>query len=209
MKIIYTIFFLIITSTLLTGQVVMTSMNLSTTTAPAGAWAADDFERASLGSNWTTIRGTFAITGNSDLIATTGTTESGTGYNAVSFAADQISVVVYGISGNDWYGPAVRCSSSAAYYYGFYAYSSGNYELFRNFGDTWTTMASGDFGTFSVGDSLKLIAKGDSLIAWWNTTRVVGIVYSGADKLTSGRPGVTSYTAASNGGVESWYGQDL
>lgn len=85
--------------------------------------ATDDFNRASIGSNWTTISGESAWATSGSAVAAPPSTalDSSMFYNAVTWPNDQysqFSIPSIGTAGSDQgAGPALRCASGARTYY--------------------------------------------------------------------------------------------
>jgi hypothetical protein len=108
--------------------------------------ATDDFNRASLGSNWTTMTSMTALstTGSIEVVATAD--PSGSRYNAVTpSSADyyvQMRAETISTSGLSGLGPMMRASSSAATAY-FYHGSTSDSELVKISNNTYSQLASG------------------------------------------------------------------
>ncbi len=180
----------------------------------------DNFNRSSLGSNWTTItnEATPIITASSYI-----TTPEGAGayWNADTFSSNQWSeCYAQSFSSTSGYrgsGPRIRVSPSAQTYYGVSCVGSsevdGGWELFKMINGTKTTLASG-LAEFWDG-SFRLEIQETTIIlrnySYHVPPEQMSIVTTIIDaSISSGQPG---FGLAETGGVSSyvdnWYGGNM
>lgn len=161
---------------------------------------------ASLGSNWTAISGTFALYSDG-ACPTAGGTECGSGWNADTPDNDQYAETVLGAGGSGVYaGPAVRVSSSAATYYGFYTRIAGNTYYFKMVAGSYTDLTSLAAISRSAGDTLRIEISGTSITCKANGATEKTLT---DNSISSGRVGITGYSSGSTNMLDSWAGGNL
>jgi hypothetical protein len=167
------------------------------------AIATDDFNRASLGANWTNALGAVVIDSNTRAVCSVAG-ENDAFYNALTFSADQYAQAVVTLSTADWVGVCVRASANNSYvFYG----STSDWEITRWVSGVAGVIASGSW-TASTGDVLRLEVVGTTLRAFRN-----GVLVSIATdtSLSTGNPGVSFWgtNASFNAFADDWEGGDL
>jgi hypothetical protein len=175
--------------------------------------ATDNFDRGTLGANWSSATGTagYTIVSNEAAPSASPSAEEAIFWNAESFAADQYSEVTFVTGSNSAYiGPAVRCSStSGGNYYGFYGDPNDRY-LVRVVAGAWSQLATLGTG-FTNGQLLRLVVQGDTLSAYVGTTPENLTLWTSVTdpNLTSGAPGLTSWANNNSGRLDNWTGLNL
>ncbi len=169
----------------------------------------DDFNRASLGGNWTVgfAGRTFSIDSSTHLKADT-FSHGSVYYNAVTWPNNQTSSVTLGpiTSAGNYIGPAVRING-ADDWYTFIIDSAGSWFLGSVIDGTYdTNIANGSGVTLVEGDILTLDITGTTLTAKLNGTPISGATGTNS-QIASGSAGV----AALNGPylVNAWSGNSL
>lgn len=168
--------------------------------------ATDDFNRASLGSNWTTGYGTWTISA-STLLHGSGSSENFVYWNADSFGADHYSQIDWSsVGGGSYGGPCVRASGSG--YIAFYASGSEDYLFYSNGnGSDWNEITSGTTGV-SASDTMYVSASGSSPSVTVATKVNGGQFYSDQSTAVAytGAAGACSYADAY---LDNFEGDDL
>jgi hypothetical protein len=181
---------------LLYGLIPNSEFDLWTGGGGAGTPSSDNFQRASLGSNWSVPAGSFAISGNVDVMPTGAAgARSLAYYNAVTWPNDQYSqctITNLGSSPND-IGPAVRVGASGTNAYCFY-YDNGIFYLFKIVAGTVTVLQQVG-GTLAIYDVLRLEVLGTTLTAKRNGTQILTATDS---DLASGNAGLNGFGGASS-----------
>jgi len=167
------------------------------------AIATDNFNRASLGANWTNAFGTVVI--NSNTRATgSAAGENDAFYNALTFSADQYAQAVITPSATDWAGVCVRASVNNSY---IFEGTTSQWEIAKYVAGAFTELTAGSW-TASAGDVFRLEVAGTTLRAFRN-----GVLVSTAtdSSLSAGNPGVAfwSLDASFNAFADDWEGGDL
>jgi len=117
--------------------------------------------------SYSNVSNAFTVLGASDdVYQSSGVSNGGEGgvrWNADTFNNDQYaSIKLSAVTVSNLRGPAVRCSSSAVTYYGFYADNNEHY-LFKMVAGTWTQIGSTDTTNGAVNDVLRLEVSGTTL----------------------------------------------
>lgn len=169
--------------------------------------ATDDFERASLGANWTTREGTATIHNSSDFSGDFSGDNQAV-YTATTFANDQYSESIISLlqAGKEAQATCRSATSGAFNRYGYAGYNTGA-DLYKVVASSYTFLqATG--ATFAVGDTIRIEAEGSTLRGKKNG------VQQGTNQtdtsLTSGYPGAgVWHSATPMPEIESWAGADL
>jgi hypothetical protein len=170
----------------------------------------DDFERASLGSNWTPLESGMGLSlfSSSDL-GTSNANGQEIYWNADTFSEHQYSEAVVSAGGGEL-SVAVRMATNGANTR--YAWSqevgSGYNNIEKTVNGSWSTVGSAPSGRVAVGDTARIEVDGNSpatIRAVLNGTTVLTVTDS---SITSGQPGLGFY-ANTGGRFESWAGGDL
>jgi hypothetical protein len=167
--------------------------------------ASDNFNRASLGSNWTTITGSndIGISSNAAVGTVNGQTSSAY-WNADTFAADQYCEVTLSLFPNiTWMGPMVRMSTSANNGYSAQAERSGSttLKLYRTDAGSTTQIGSTYTGSVVQGDVIRIEVEGDTITLKQNgTTRVTAT----DSTYTTGQAGLWIFTNSTARTLDDW-----
>jgi hypothetical protein len=174
----------------------------------------DDFERASIGSNWSDGPGwynTVAISSGAIRASGTGSPSSGARYTATTLNADQwseIEIKTLVNDGNTLVYPFVRMSTIAEGYYIRVEQdaSDASLQIWRHDGGGSFTAIGTDYlpgSTISAGDVVRLEVVGSQLRGYLN-----GVLFDTVTdtNYTSGQPGigVAANTAVADAEIESW-----
>lgn len=166
----------------------------------------DDFERASLGANWTQRAGTPQIYGSSDLGG------GSVGDNVARWAGtaignDQSSQITIATFADGDAGVAVRINASGSLTQYVLSSDGSGFELGKLVAGSYTTLASAGTPP-SAGDTIKITASGTTIKAFKNGVEVASVTDS---SIASGQPGVTFYhgSIVPTARVEAWEGADL
>lgn len=188
--------------------------------------ASDDFNRGSLGSNWTIANGALTIDSSSYLIGNSGGDHNWGVWNADTFGADQFSQVkihnLYAAEGQN--GVFVRALNSGRTSYIFSSHTPdgvGAWRLYRVISAGYTFLASGTSGA-NVGDILRIEVENISSVVTIScyggaagttllTTDAGTNPYEDTDgnQLLTGQPGVAIYNNHSTNLLDDWSGGDL
>jgi hypothetical protein len=185
--------------------------------------ATDDFNRASLGANWTNvnilnadsivIKSSIKFEGNAG-----GPNDPATAYWAGTgtFSDDQYSSValvdVGAGSVNYGIGAACRIStdtdSGRDFYY--HVARSDNMSLLRKYvNGTATTIAGPTAVTWGVGDRVEIECQGTTIMALKNGTPIGGAFTATDSSLTTGKPGITGGNNGDLATGDNWIGGSL
>lgn len=117
----------------------------------------DNFNRASLGANWSAINGTWAINASTDAICTVDSGWNQLEYvGGVADTVDQYSQCVVVLNTN-YCGPALRCVVGVNSLYAGVSKPTSTHTIRKIVSGTPTTLATG--GSSSAGDTHKLTAE--------------------------------------------------
>ncbi len=177
-------------------------------------YAADGFERASLGTNWTksTSLSTLAITSSSDLGPSGGSgTDNAAWYNGSPFGSNHYSEVVLSANGggagdNDGGGPLVRHQSAASTFYTWFVDSVTFAAVFEVTTGSFAQLgASYTWPGATVGDSYRLDATGSTLTPSYKGS---ALATRSDASIANGAPGVHIYEGPTSPSrlYESWLG---
>jgi hypothetical protein len=199
-------------------------------TAGSGATASDDFERATLGSNWTIVYpaagNQVQIIGNSDL----GMVPGPEGFFLVNwtgspFAADQWSeAVIPADAAAGWaYQPYVRWRASDRARYGFGLDNDpGQTQYYNKWYFKYDGVAGSETRMFGLadnttgrqpgpGDTLRVEIRGYTLYGYWNGQLMTTATDTVANRIANGVPGLAARVANGNQAItqpakvwESW-----
>ena len=160
----------------------------------------DDFERASLGSNWTTqpSLSACAIIDSSDLTGTSGQ-DSGCYWNADSFSDAQFSK---GYGTVDEEGFAVRMTSSG--FYMLLLASPTQKQIYRVDGASFTQLGSNITDTHTDGSLMEVRAVGNRISYYRDGSE---IAFRTDTTYASGSPGLQPYSNTPK--IEEWWGGNL
>ena len=169
----------------------------------------DNFNRASLGSNWTVMRGVVSMPGSVAAMADSLANHSTAWWNADTFSADQFAEIVISNVGFDGYmGVAVRCDTGGAIT--LYGYHGSQFEqsLFKFVAGTYTLLGNDGVNVFANGDVIRLEIQGTSLVAKQNGVTRFSVTDS---SIASGAAGIQGYTstAGTNTSADSFAADDL
>jgi hypothetical protein len=163
-----------------------------------GGASADNFDRPNgvAGSNWTTYRGTFAVTDDQLAYTATPGNEGMMAWTGASFNSDQHSRITAAkaTANSTDYGPAVRIQSAGnnAFYWATVDTGTTFILYVSNPSTGTTTTVASVAGGWAVGDILDLTVVGTTLTLYKNGTNIL----SGTDaNLSGGAPGVAVSTA--------------
>ena len=188
------------------------------------AVATDNFNRSDglLGSNWTVEDDGLSIAGNAVRQTIYGV-EVGARYEAASFSNDQYSEAE-AVSNNDSnaaIGVSVRVSADATNYYGVYWSSIASYVFRRTTSDGWqqNIWATGGSGTLEgqsyvppSGTRVRIEVEGQSTVTvrvYWDDALKWTFTDTSANRVLSGKPGLTGYNNAGTTTIDNWEGGDL
>jgi len=168
----------------------------------------DNFNRAngSLGSNWTVIEGTWAITSDTAWATAVGSqSDAGAYYNGSPLADcySQVTVVALPVGGT-YAGPAVRMSQgtgSTINGYGFYVTGTTWY-LIKQVNGVHTNLATGSH-TLASSDVLYIQAQGTTISAQINGSQVASVTDS---TYTSGYQGMVYQFGSASTTMDAWQG---
>jgi len=174
--------------------------------------ATDNFNRASLGANWTQVTGSLH---NVEIFSSTEARSDGTSneaaayWNADTFADDQYSEVVlsYGDGGVDSpdCGPLVRChASSEQYYLATCDVWDNIIKIYRNNGGTYTQLGANISATIAINDTIRLEMVGTTLEVFVNDVSQATRTDS---TFTSGSPGMWFWRQ--RGRLDTWEGGNV
>jgi len=178
--------------------------------------ASDDFERAALGANWSTISGEFAwfITGSSD--ATANGSDSSSNYSAIDWPDDQwaeatFSAIPIPASAGAGAGVATRCdpTNSARTYYRHLAGANGANDscIGKLVGGSYTQLALASNQGWVNGDVVRGEAQGTDIRLLRNGTQVLSASDSA---IAGGDPGLTFSTSTTGDPqFEDWAAGDF
>lgn len=168
--------------------------------------AIDNFNRASLGANWTLTLNTMAINASTEFVGQVSVDTIAT-WNADTFGDDQeAECTIRNISANTHYvGVAVRSSGGTGYAIGTDGGSGATHTgLFSFNGAVFTTLKD-IVSTWVAGDKIKLRFVGNVWTIFKNGIQVD----TGTDstKLTGGAPGIYAFNNAGRG--DDWTGDNF
>ena len=167
--------------------------------------AVDDFERASLGSNWTVIEGSaLEIFGSSDLGTPNGGAQESY-WNADTFDPDQYCEAVLSASGGEWM-VGVRISSPGYNAYHWASDGGGWNAIEKLVGGAWSNLGNTPSPHPATGDTMRVEARGQTISAYLNGA--FKIAYQDA-ALTTGSPGLGFYNGNSGARFESFTAGNL
>lgn len=167
----------------------------------------DNFNRASLGSNWTQDRGSWSISSNQLASGGGGGTTNHVFYNVEKAEADGYSqCTTHNPAGNHYVGPSFRGSSGGNCYYVAVKQGSASY-IAKMVGGTQTLLSSNLGGTAVSGDTLRIEATGTTLDYKVNGTSQGTVT----DSTFSGEDYAGIYANNSSGVLDNWEatGQDV
>lgn len=156
--------------------------------------------------NWTLNSGDFAINTNAVYPNSSGN-ECGAHWNADSFNADQYASGTISNAGGNPVGPAVRCHTSSASYYGLYGDLSALY-MFKYISPTWTQKGSSG-GACATNDTLKLEISGTTLTPYKNGGTISPPGAQTDSSIASGYAGITGYSSGTSQRFDTWEGGNL
>lgn len=159
--------------------------------------------------NWSAVNNAFQVLAASDDVRPNAFAECAARWNADTFNNDQYAqIVISTVADADYIGPAVRCASGAATYYGYYGNNTNSY-LFKVVAGTYTQIGSTG-GAVAVNDLLYLEIQGSSLLAKKNGVAQFGGAQDvSADGITSGSAGIAGYGADNRVRGDNWEGGNL
>ncbi len=164
--------------------------------------ASDNFNRSSLGPNWTSVAGTMVIVGSAAYAANT-TDLSAAFWNADSFSANQSSQVTISETSNySFVGVSVRGSVDNSYQC--YA-SDGMVELTKLVSGVETQLGNSNTYVYHAGDTIFLGVSGTSLVCKINGVVKVTAVDSA---IATGAPGIAGYGSNHDVLGDDWVGDD-
>ena len=168
----------------------------------------DNFNRASLGSNWTQQpgdSGTVVIDSSTRIAAQDGA-DAYAYWSASLFSADQYSQAkLVNVNGSDDSGVYVRGSSVEKTFYWFTWLPSGSsWDIHKYINGVFTNLISTTSGAAQVGDVMKLTAVGNIITAYVNGVQKLQVTDS---SITDGAPGV--YVGSSDTYIDDWEGGSI
>lgn len=184
--------------------------------------ATDDFNRASLGSNWTqTNPAASNIAILSSIVIYSDAASSATAYwsGTGSFTTNQYSKLkvtgLANLSTGYWIGVACRMSADInsqrdSYVYIVYANGSGTYrtDIGKYVDDVWTQLDTADL-TWSVGDTIEIECEGTSPTTIRGYKNGVQQQSTTDSSLSTGKPGVSAAGNSSSVTGDDWEGGNL
>ena len=170
-----------------------------------GASATDDFNRASIGTDWTTLTNQSTLTINSStLVAGSSSGRNGMYYNATTFTDDQSSQITITTNHDNNCGPAVRMSASAeTAYVAVMSIAASTVTLRKLSAGTFSDITSVS-ETCANGDTLKISVSGTTLTVDHNGSQIISTTDS---DISTGQPGIFIYSTVARG--DDWEGSDL
>lgn len=193
-----------------TGTGVMFTLNFTVIKKPVQAelwtnmvqvYGHDEFQRASLGTNWTAAEGALAIFNSSEIYNPGASGVRATSfYNQVAPPADQYAELRISTTANpnvdtNGIGPAVRISPTADSYYA-YLSSGDARHIVRSVAGVITTLATQTVGGGAkVTDVLRIEIRGNLINTFWNGA--ADLSYND-NTLTTGNVGVSSLSDGAN-----------
>jgi hypothetical protein len=170
----------------------------------------DDFNRASLGGNWTIMGGNFTIEESTWVEPHCPTDIGGCRYSAGTFANDQYSeITVKGVLAFQGIGPLVRANGAANNFY--CAYSNSGTTAIRKITSGSSSQLATTSATLAAGDVLRIEVTGSSpaaLVVKINGTSVLTYDDS-SSPFTSGEAGMSGYGESFSQGIDAWAGGDI
>jgi hypothetical protein len=128
-------------------------------------------------------------------------------WNADTPNNDQKAQVKLAAEGNSTFvGPAVRCSSSAATYYGFYTDGNDIY-LFEVINGSWSQITTSGSYAPDAGDIYRLEVEGTTLRVYEND--VLKDTITNETSISSGYVGITGYNNATGGAGDDFSADNL
>jgi len=165
--------------------------------------ATDDFERASLGANWTVSLGAVTIVGSSDVRGNSAGADSLTRWNANTFNGDHYSEVVVTTGDDDGGGPAVRHQSGAVTCYAWMMPTTDIWTMYEITAGSYAVLGANYSiaGSTNTGTTARLSVTGSTL-----TPSIDGGAQATRTdaSITGGGPGIGFF--ATTVSFESWLG---
>ena len=184
-----------------------------------GFGASDDFNRASLGTNWGdsySATATIDILSSSTAYAPTDYTDSLNAYVGASFTADQISQMTLSYftssEGAIWAGVGVRIAASptwTGYFCAAKQAGSDTTRLYRVIDGVWTTLDTENTTTWLANDTIQLRVVGNQLTCYRNGNP---LLTANDGDISSGAPGIYLFrdnTSPSDVQVDDWLGSNI
>ncbi len=130
-----------------------------------GVWGTDDFDRASLGSDWVTVGGSgLTIIGNQAANASqTGSTDHGVNVAVTSPTPDMFTEATAAVIGSTSFGVTTRMSDTGADTGYLWRYVGGATQLFRAVAGAYTALGTAYSGSVPSGSVLRIEAEGSTI----------------------------------------------
>jgi hypothetical protein len=186
------------------------SDTFTSTTVAAGASATDDFNRASIGSDWTTCTSSngLAIASSIRVTGAVNGASSYAYYNATSFTQSQYSQIKFNSSTENT-GPMINVTSGGAGYLTFY--SGGSFYLRKYTAlNTYSGNLASASGSLSSGDIVKISRSGNVITASVYHSGAWSDVVTYTDSsspLSGGQPGLKVISNITE--YDDWAGGDI
>jgi hypothetical protein len=192
------------------ARIVAAPTNLALTSGAGGgpiAVATDNFNRASLGANWTAISGSSYEISASTVVRLLSGGNQPARWNANTFNADQYAQIVFTSPGTGAFGVSCRIDTGGAdTHYSFYSYSgTGGRWLFKRVAGAQTVLASDALGSVN-GDVLRLEIVGTQVTAKINGTILFQITDS---SIASGAAGMVGGGTVQTTQGDNWEGGNM
>lgn len=172
------------------------------------ATASDNFERASLESNWSTPSGVNGgqILSSSDWQGTVNNADNISIWSANTFGVNQYSKAVIGVSGSGDAGVVLHMQDNGAGYACDY-YDGAWYLQTRSSAGSYSTIGTYTVSSPGNGTIIELRVNGNNIEFYLNGTLRINVTNT---TYRSGQPGVYSYyNTTSRMTIESWEGGDI
>lgn len=168
--------------------------------------ASDNFNRASLGANWTLTLNTMAINASTDYVGQVSVDTIAT-WNADVYGNDQeSSVTITAISANTHYcGVVVRSSGGTGYVFFTDGGSGAGHTSVQTYNGATFTNVKDIVTTFAVNDTMKLRIQGTTWTVFKNGVQID----TGTDstKTSGGTPGIYAFNNTGRG--DNWTGDNF
>ena len=167
------------------------------------ASATDNFNRASLGSNWTLALNTVVTNASATFTGNTLNAHSLAYWSADTFGPEQFSQAKVSVLATpSRMGPGVRISTNNGYYI---SASVDQTRVFKIVSGTATQLGS-DYTAAAANDILRIVVSG-SLLYIYQAGVLLAQISDTA--LTSGSPGIGTYNNSADSRGDDWEGGDL
>lgn len=164
--------------------------------------ATDNFNRASLGTNWTTVYGLNALQIYSSTVCGCSSGDSSSYWNVDSFGGNQYSQCILNTASPSYNGPTVRAAANQEY--GAEVVSNLIYGIYK-FNGAFTYLGSGVSVTTAANDTWKLEAVGTTITLYQNGVSRKSVTDA---TFNSGSAGLHGYSD-STGYMDNWEGGNV